>query len=122
MDGNISIQRVAGVAPGRSSGSAFGNLAWAVATSDDKSLGLREQTVAAFAKIERTLAALETNKKYLLSATIILADLNDKEGFDLEWKKWVGADSQHWPQRSCTGGTLSSGTLVEIMVVAARPS
>ncbi|MCC8957603.1 hypothetical protein H8B02_30465 [Bradyrhizobium sp. Pear77] len=121
MDDEIKIQRVAGVAAGRSSGSAFGSLAWAVATSDDKSLGVREQTVAAFAKIDRTLASLRSDKRYLLSATIILADLNDKEVLDFEWKKWVGADNQHWPQRSCTGGTLSSGTLVEIMVVAARP-
>lgn len=120
MDDEILVQRVAGVAAGRSSGSAFGNLAWAVATSADKGLGLIEQTLATFAKIERTLATLGSDKRYLLSVTVVLADLNDKDVFDLEWEKWVGDDSRHWPQRSCTGGTLSPGTLVEMTVVAVR--
>ena len=122
MNDRFPIQRSSGVAPGRSSGSAFGGLAWAVATSDDKQLDLKGQIAATFAKIERVLADLNTDKRYLLSANILLADLNDKKVFDAQWRAWVGDDMDHWPQRACTGATLSPGTLVEMTVVAARPA
>ncbi|MCA6107918.1 Rid family hydrolase [Bradyrhizobium cenepequi] len=114
------IERTPGVAPGRSSGSAFGNLVWAVATSDDKSLDLRGQASASFAKLERVLEHFKTDKRYLLSAHVQLSNLDDKKDFDLEWKNWVGNSPDHWPQRACVGATLSPGTLVEISVVAAK--
>ncbi|ULJ74335.1 Rid family hydrolase [Rhizobium gallicum] len=116
------IERAPGVAPGRSSGSASGHLAWAVATSDDKQLNLQGQIAVVFAKIDRLLAELKTDKRYLLSANVLLSDLEHKNAFDLAWKEWVGDNPHHWPQRVCVGATLSPGTLVEIAVVAARPS
>ncbi|MDK1378157.1 MULTISPECIES: Rid family hydrolase [unclassified Sinorhizobium] len=116
------IERASGVAPGRSSGSAYGNLVWAVATSDDKQLELRGQIAAAFAKIDRLLAELKTDKRYLLSANVLLSDLKHKKAFDSAWKEWIGDNPHHWPQRACVGAILSPGTLVEIAVVAARPS
>ncbi|MCG7508513.1 Rid family hydrolase, partial [Mesorhizobium retamae] len=101
--------------------SGFGNLAWAVATSDDKALDLKGQIAAAFAKIDRVLGELGTDRSNLLSVTVFLADIGDKKAFDVEWLSWVGDNPQHWPQRMCIEATLSPGTLVEISVVAARP-
>ena len=112
MSEALIIDRSKGVAAGRSSGSGFGNLVWAVATSDDKSLDLKGQVAAAFAK---------TDRRNLLSVTVFLANLDDKKAFDIEWLSWVGDNPGHWPQRMCIGATLSAGTLVEISVVAARP-
>ncbi|MDA9489626.1 Rid family hydrolase [Bradyrhizobium sp. CCBAU 11361] len=114
------IERAGGVAAGRNSGSAFGNLVWAVATSDDKTLDLKGQISASFAKLERILARLKTDKRYLLSVNVLLSNLDDKQEFDIEWKNWVGENPNHWPQRACVGATLSSGTLIEISVVAAK--
>jgi enamine deaminase RidA (YjgF/YER057c/UK114 family) len=115
------IERSKGVADGRSSGSASGSLAWAVATSDDKTLDLDRQIARCFEKIDRVLADLKTDRRYLLSVGVYLADLDDKAAFDKAWLKWVGVDPRYWPQRSCVGATLSRGTLVEITVMAARP-
>jgi len=115
------IERSKGVADGRSSGSAFGPLAWAVATSDDKTLDLERQIERCFEKIDRVLADLKTDRRYLLSVGVFLADLRDKTAFDRAWLKWVGPYPRHWPQRSCVGAKLSPGTLVEMTVVAARP-
>jgi enamine deaminase RidA (YjgF/YER057c/UK114 family) len=115
------IERSQGVADGRSSGSACGPLAWAVATSDDKTPDFDRQIARCFEKIDRVLADLKTDRRYLLSVGVYLADLDDKAAFDKAWLKWVGADPRHWPQRSCVGATLSRGTLVEITVMAARP-
>ncbi|MCC8965352.1 hypothetical protein H8A95_24305 [Bradyrhizobium sp. Pear76] len=122
MSSGFPIDRAPGVAPGRSSGSAYGNLIWAVATSDDKTLDLDGQIAAAFAKIERVLGHFNTDKRYLVSANIFLSNLDNKKEFDVAWKGWVGDNPEHWPQRACIGATLSPGTLVEISVVAARPS
>ncbi|WOH52594.1 Rid family hydrolase [Bradyrhizobium sp. sBnM-33] len=114
------ILRSKGVAEGRSSGSAFSSLAFAVATSDDKRVGLEEQAKRCFRKIDGVLADLGTDRRYLLSATVFLSDLRQKARFDDVWNAWVGATPQHWPQRMCIGATLSEGTLVEISVVAAK--
>jgi enamine deaminase RidA (YjgF/YER057c/UK114 family) len=115
------IARVAGVAAGRSSGSGFGSLAWAVATAEDKTLDVAEQARRSFAKLDLVLAELGTDKRHLLSATVYLADLAQKPTFDREWREWVGTDARHWPQRACVGAVLTEGTLVEIAVVAAKP-
>jgi enamine deaminase RidA (YjgF/YER057c/UK114 family) len=93
-----------------------------VATSDDKSLKLEQQSRRCFQKIERVLKELGTDKRYLLSVNVFLSDLGDKEAFDVAWREWVGADPRFWPQRCCVGATLSHGTLVEITVVAGRPT
>jgi enamine deaminase RidA (YjgF/YER057c/UK114 family) len=121
MSGDWPIKRVAGVARGRSSGSSYGSLAWAVATSDDTSLGVAEQARRSFAKIDRTLGELGTDKRYLLSATVYLADLREKPAFDEEWLAWIGPDPLHWPQRACVQAALAGGALVEIVVTAAKP-
>ena len=121
MNGDWPIERVAGTAQGRSSGSGFGSLAWAVATSDDTSLEVAEQAQRSFAKLDRILGELGTDKRYLLSVTVYLADLREKPAFDREWLAWVGSDPGHWPQRACVQATLAGGALVEIAVVAAKP-
>jgi enamine deaminase RidA (YjgF/YER057c/UK114 family) len=121
MSEDWPITRVAGSARGRSSGTGFASLAWAVATSDDTSLNLAEQARRSFAKIDRVLGELGTDKRYLLSVTVYLTDLREKPAFDREWLAWVGDDARYWPQRACVQAALAGGALVEIAVVAAKP-
>lgn len=121
MANEFPIQRVPGAAPGRSSASSYGGIVWTVATSLDKTLDLKGQMAASFDKIERMLAEFGTDKRYLLSVSVFLSDLEDKDEFDRAWKLWVGDNPDHWPQRACIGAVLSPGTLVEIAVVAASP-
>jgi enamine deaminase RidA (YjgF/YER057c/UK114 family) len=117
---DIVIHRSQGVANGRSSGSAFGEYAWAVASSDDKTLDFAGQTGRCFAKIDRVLGELGSRKGLILSATVYLAHMTDKGQFDQVWRDWVGPDPANWPQRACIGVALSPSTLVEIAVIAAR--
>jgi enamine deaminase RidA (YjgF/YER057c/UK114 family) len=116
-----NISRSPGVAAGRSSGSAFGPLAWIVASAEDKTSDLVMQTRATFMKIDRILQEFGTARPHLLSVTVYLADLGQKSAFDALWREWVGGDPSGWPQRACIGATLSPGTLVEIAVTAGRP-
>jgi enamine deaminase RidA (YjgF/YER057c/UK114 family) len=120
MDDDRPITRVAGTAPGRSSGSGFGGLAFAVATSGDYAFELPEQSRRSFAKLDSVLAELGSDKRHLLSVTVYLADLAQKPIFDREWLEWIGAEPAHWPQRACVQAALAGGALVEIVVTAAR--
>jgi enamine deaminase RidA (YjgF/YER057c/UK114 family) len=118
--GRNPILRSPGVADGRSSGSAFGEYAWAVASSDDKKLDFGGQADRCFAKIDRVLSELGSRKGLILSATVYLANMTDKGRFDELWRDWVGPHPGDWPQRACICVTLSPATLVEIAVIAAR--
>ncbi len=117
-----AITRAPGPSLGRSQGAAYGGLAYAVATADDKAPNLAAQTRACFAKIEATLKTLGSDKARLLSASVYLADISEKPVFDSLWSEWIGAEPAAWPQRTCLGAQLSGGTLVEISVVAALAS
>jgi enamine deaminase RidA (YjgF/YER057c/UK114 family) len=119
---DFPIQRSPGVADGRSSGSGFGPLVWAVATSDDKTLDFQDQALRCFSKIDRVLGELGTEKRFLLSVTVYLSSIGNKDLLDQSWNAWVGSNPQHWPQRACIEAVLSRGTLIEISVIAARPS
>lgn len=116
-----SIERQPGVAPGRSSASAAGCFVFAVASADDKSADLRTQTALTFEKVDRLLRAAGTDGQHILSATVYLANIEDKSEFDTYWRDWVGDDPQGWPQRACIGAVLSKGTRVEISLIALRP-
>ncbi|ESZ02173.1 hypothetical protein X736_31020 [Mesorhizobium sp. L2C089B000] len=92
-----------------------------MASSERKEIDLKEQIAASFAKMDRVLSELKTDRRYLLLACVFLSNLDDEKIFDVEWEAWVGDNPNHWPQRICIGAMLSPGTLVEIAVVAARP-
>jgi enamine deaminase RidA (YjgF/YER057c/UK114 family) len=86
--------------------------------ADDKSLPMKEQTSQVLAKIDAILAEAGTDKARILSATVYLADLGRKEEMNEAWMAWMDADNP--PARAAVGVTLTPGTLVEIMVCAAR--
>lgn len=86
--------------------------------ADDKSLPMKEQTAQVLAKIDAVLAEAGTDKTRILSATVYLADLGRKDEMNEAWMAWMDAD--HPPARAAVGVTLTPGTLVEIMVCAAR--
>ena len=115
-----TISRVPGVAPGRSSGTAFGPFVWSVATAGHYSVDIGEQTQLTLKELDRLLAESGTSKDKLLSVFIYLADLDDKPVFDEIWAAWIGPDPQHWPQRACVGAALEDNILVELVAIAAR--
>ena len=97
----------------------FGNLVFLSGTvADDKTLPMKEQTAQVLDKIDAGLEQAGTDKTRILSATVYLADLGRKEEMNEAWMAWMDADNP--PARAAVGVTLTPGTLVEIMVCAAR--
>lgn len=115
-----AIKRLAGTATGRSAGSTFAGLVWVAAVPDRTDPDISLQSADLFAKLDRMLAATGTDKSRVISATTYLSTLANKSGFDEAWIKWIGDNTDHWPQRTCVGAELGKGMLVEIMLLAAE--
>ena len=114
------IQRIPGFVPTRSWGSAYKDLVWAIGMSDDFSLSTEDQVNRAFKNLDRVLAEAGTDKKSLISVTVMLNDIQNKPLMDEVWNTWIGEDSGNWPDRSCFGVNLHAGNCIEIRVVAVR--
>src|SRR5512146_2677148 len=86
-------------------------------TADNRAAGCKEQTEEILKKIDAYLAAAGTSKSRLLSTTIWLTDIREKEPMDAAWKAWVDPDNK--PARACVESRLGTpDTRVEIMVTA----
>ena len=114
------IERVAGFVPTRSWGSAFKDLVWAIGMSDDLTLPAEQQINRAFMNLDKVLKEIASDKTQIISATVMLNDIEDKPLMDEVWAKWIGNDPSHWPERSCFGVNLHAGNCIEIRVVAVR--
>lgn len=113
------IRRVNGQSRGRSSGTAAGGFAWAVATSEDEAGGLYQQTQSALKKIDRILGEMGGDKTRIITATVYITEMAHKDDMDRAWCEWVGDNPEHWPQRACVETGLHGDDLVEVVVMAA---
>ena len=86
--------------------------------ADDRTLPMKGQTAQVLAKIDKILAEAGTDKSNILTATVYLADIDQKDAMNEAWMAWV--DRDNLPARAAIGVALTPGTLVEIMVCAAR--
>ena len=86
--------------------------------ADDKSLPMKGQTEQVLRKIDAVLASAGTDKSRILSATVYLADIKLKDDMNEAWMAWI--DKKNLPARAAVGAELTLGTLVEIMVCAAK--
>ena len=86
--------------------------------ADDKSLSMKGQTEQVLRKIDAVLTAAGTDKSRILSSTVYLADIKLKDDMNEAWMAWV--DRSNLPARAAVGAVLTPGTLVEIMVCAAK--
>jgi len=114
----MTINRIPGGHPGRSRAVRYGGLVYAVATDQDGSDTLAEQTRAALATLDRNLRDAGSGKAGLLQVTIYLRDMSGKPEMDLVWRDWVGS-ADNWPQRACVGAGLAGDDLIEIVATAA---
>ena len=88
-------------------------------TADDKSAGMQQQAAQVLAKIDGLLARCGTNKSKLLSATVYISDMTQKNAMNEAWLSWI--DRKNPPTRACVAVELGSPeTLVEIVVTAAK--
>ena len=86
--------------------------------ADDKTLPMKQQTEQVLAKIDAVLASSGTDKSRILSSVVYLADMSKKNDMNEAWMAWIDADNP--PARAAVGTALTPGTLVEIMVCAAK--
>jgi len=86
--------------------------------ADDKSLAIEGQTQQVVDKIDAILAAAGTDKSKILTVTVYMADLAQKDALNEVYMAWM--DKSMLSARACIGVTLTPGTLVEIMVSATR--
>ncbi|HYC46964.1 MAG TPA: RidA family protein [Burkholderiales bacterium] len=88
-------------------------------TASNKSAGMKEQTKEVLATIDGLLAKSGTNKSKLLSATVYISDMSQKNAMNEAWLDWI--DPKNPPTRACVAVELGSPTtLVEIVVTAAK--
>src|SRR5688572_16411899 len=86
-------------------------------TATDKTKCVEDQTREVLSRIEAVLAEAGSDKSRILTATIWLADFNDKNAMNELWKSWLPSGAA--PARAAMEVELGAGVLVEIMVQAA---
>ena len=114
----MSINRFRGSAAGRNRCVEHAGIVYAVATAPGDEI--KEQTRNTLAHLEESLKMAGSDKTCILQAQIFLADMAKKSPMDEVWNDWIGPDWQNWPQRACVGAPLAPGTLVEVILTAAK--
>jgi enamine deaminase RidA (YjgF/YER057c/UK114 family) len=88
-------------------------------TAADPMKDVKGQTKEILDEIDRLLALCGTDKTKVVSATIWLTDIRNREAMNEEWNAWTGF--QNLPGRACIGAPLADPRLlVEIAVIAAK--
>jgi len=96
-----------------------GTLYLAGIVSEDLALDITGQSEDVMRQLEALLDANGSSLAHVLQATIFLADLSLKPGFDEVWKRRIPAE--HMPARAGIGaGNLGPRVLVEMVVIAAK--
>jgi len=87
--------------------------------ADDTRQDTKGQTQQILAEIDRLLGICGTDKSKLVSATIWITDIRNREPMNEIWIEWTGGENL--PTRACVEARLASPKmLVEIAVVAAK--
>lgn len=90
------------------------------ATPTDRSQDLAGQTTQVLRTLDELLSAAGTDKSRLLSATVYLTDICQRETMNALWREWLGEGNA--PARA-TVGVAALGTpdcLIEISTIATR--
>lgn len=88
-------------------------------TPDDVSRDIKGQTQQVLAEIDRLLALAGTDKTKVVSATIWVTDIRNRDAMNEAWIAWTGGENL--PGRACIEAKLADPRmLVEIAVVAAK--
>src|SRR5690606_34379275 len=117
--GRMNMIKRNGAGPAISRSVAYGGVIYLSGmTAEDKTADMAGQTRQVLERIERALAEAGTDKARLLSATIYLSDMAQKDATNDVWKAWI--DPKNPPARVTLGADLGGpNVLVEIMATAA---
>lgn len=85
--------------------------------ADDVDADIRTQTLQTLAKIDDLLARSGTSRDRLISATIWLRSMDDYDGMNEVWDRWI--DPENPPARACGEVRLADDRMrVEIIATA----
>jgi len=88
-------------------------------TAGNRQQSIKGQTEDCLRQIDGLLAAAGTDKTRLLTSTVYLANMADRDGMNEVWRAWI--DPAAKPTRATVQTLLgTSETLVEIVVSAAK--
>ena len=79
---------------------------------------IQEQTQALLKRLEGLLVDYGSDKNHILSASIYLQNMDDADGMNSVWDKWI--DEGNAPARLCVQARIADGYLLEISLIAAK--
>lgn len=87
--------------------------------AEESGAGAYDQTVEVLGHVDRLLAEAGSDKRHVLSATVVLASMKDYDEMNRAWDAWVEPGAT--PPRATIEAKLARPALrVEIVVVAAQ--
>ena len=87
--------------------------------ADDITQDAKGQTTQILKELDRLLKLAGTDKTKVVSATIWLTDIRNRDAMNEAWNAWTGG--QNLPGRACITAALADPRmLVEIAVIAAK--
>ena len=122
LPGKEYVLSIARLYPGTRMSQAvvYGNLVYTAGQVDDAQT-VADQVRAVLSKIDDLLAEAGTNKSYLVSANVWLADIATVDEMNAVWEAWI--DPAAMPARATVESKLVAPQYkVEIAVVAAIPA
>jgi enamine deaminase RidA (YjgF/YER057c/UK114 family) len=87
--------------------------------ADDISQDAKGQTTQILAELDRLMKLCGTDKSKIISATIWVTDIRNRDAMNEAWNAWTGG--KNLPTRACVEARLASPKmLVEIAITAAK--
>jgi len=87
--------------------------------ADDPSEDAKGQTEQILKEIDRLLGLCGTDKSKIVSATIWVTDIRNRDQVNVAWRAWTGGEDL--PARACVEAKLADPRLlVEIAVIAVK--
>lgn len=115
--GRRRISRGAGSISRMSRWVKFGRLLETQGLCGDPKNSVRDQAIEVLGKIDEILEEHGLKRSNLLSVTVYLADIGDKETVDAEYDAWLES-SREKPTRACVQAPLNERCRVEIRALA----
>jgi enamine deaminase RidA (YjgF/YER057c/UK114 family) len=110
------IVRLPGAYPTRCRAVIHNGVATFFAVAPSLSPSVYDQTKAALAAVDKTLAEVGSGKDRILTATVFIADMAQKDEMNRAWDEW--ADRDNAPMRVCVAAGLTGACLVEMLFTA----
>jgi enamine deaminase RidA (YjgF/YER057c/UK114 family) len=90
-----------------------------VIADDTEGVSMRGQITQVCAKLDKLLAEADSDKHKLLSATLFITDMSQKQEMNEVWTSWL--EARDLPTRATIGvSDLGQDVLIEVVVTAVR--